>query len=135
MPAPAPIYRAVSAPFWTGMRDGRLMIQRCDACRRFVFYPRPFCHHCWAEDPTWEQIPPFGRLVSFTVAHVPPSIDFREAWPALPAIVALAEDVRMASALVDVEASAVWIGMPLRMLFPDRQAKTPVAPSFTRDTL
>lgn len=131
MTRPEPLHRDVSGPFWEGLSRRKLMIQRCLTCRRLIFYPRPFCHHCWAADLAWEERPPTGTLYSFTISHVPPSIDFREGWPRFPAVVAIDDDVRMATTLVDI--GEPRIGMAVRLVFPDDQEQPLAMPPFTAD--
>ena len=135
MTAPLPLYRAVSKPFWDGLRQGKLTIQRCEACRRFVFYPRPFCHHCSSSDVSWTEIPPHGTLYSFTESHTAPSPDFRDSWPRLPAVVELAPHVRMATTLIGLTPADVRIGMDLRLVFPDAGTEHLLPPSFTSDAV
>ena len=53
MPKPAPIVNPWARPFWDGAREGRLLIQRCRACGKHVFYPRVACPHCFAEALDW----------------------------------------------------------------------------------
>ncbi len=42
-----------SEPYWTALRDGRLLIKLCHTCGRHHSYPRPFCPHCWSDDVEW----------------------------------------------------------------------------------
>jgi len=44
--APEPYGDPNTQPFWNAARERRLVIQRCDACGRYQFYPRPFCIRC-----------------------------------------------------------------------------------------
>jgi uncharacterized OB-fold protein len=43
----------VSAPFWESANAGQLVLQRCAACERFVWYPRALCPHCGSGELTW----------------------------------------------------------------------------------
>jgi uncharacterized protein len=135
VPAPPPLLRSVSRPFWEGLRVGKLIVQRCNSCDRYFFYPRPFCAHCGSLDFQWESVAPHGTVYSFTEGCVPPSVDFRDAWPRLPAIVTLECGVRMATALVHIEPVSVRIGMSVRAVFTGADADPSFPPLFepTRD--
>ena len=50
-PLPAPT--EVTQPFWDGLCDGVLRIQRCAECSRHVFYPRTVCPHCLSDRLEW----------------------------------------------------------------------------------
>ena len=54
-PKPVPIVNPWARPFWDGAREGRLLIQRCRACGKHVFYPRVACPHCFADALDWVQ--------------------------------------------------------------------------------
>ena len=130
MSAPTPLPRSVSGPFWQGLRVGKLVVQRCTSCDRYFFYPRPFCPHCGSIDFRWESVAPHATVYTFTECRVAPSIDFRDAWPLLPAIVTLECGVRMATALVHIEPANVRIGMPVRALFTSADAEPAFPPLF-----
>jgi len=135
VPAPPPLFRSVSGPFWEGLRVGRLVVQRCTSCNRHFFYPRPFCPYCGRLDFQWESVAPQGTVYTFAEGRVAPSIDFRDAWPRLPAIVTLDCGVRMATALVHIGPADVRIGMPVRAVFTSADAEPAYPPLFepTRD--
>ena len=42
----APSMTADTQFFWDGVKDGRLLIQRCAACGALRHPPRPMCPHC-----------------------------------------------------------------------------------------
>jgi uncharacterized OB-fold protein len=39
-----------NTPFWTGGREGKLNITRCDDCGQFTHPPREMCRHCQSEN-------------------------------------------------------------------------------------
>ena len=43
----------VSVPFWEGAAQGDLVLQRCDSCQAFVWYPRAICPACHSAELTW----------------------------------------------------------------------------------
>jgi len=51
-------------PFWTGLRDERLMIQRCENCRGWQWGPEWVCHRCQSFEIGYEQVPAEGFVYS-----------------------------------------------------------------------
>ena len=47
---PMPVATEISAPFWEGLKARRLLIQQCNACAQWLFYPRRHCPGCLAHD-------------------------------------------------------------------------------------
>lgn len=65
LPIPVPEADGLSAPFWNGLREGRLRIQHCQACGTWQHAPEWLCHHCHAFDPPWDETAPRGRIYSW----------------------------------------------------------------------
>jgi uncharacterized OB-fold protein len=98
VPVPTP----ETAPFWEGALAGELRIQRCNACGRHYFYPRPFCRFCSSRDVEWRRVSGTGRLVSYIINErpVPPAAPDE---PQIIALVELDEGPRMMTNIVGVE--------------------------------
>ena len=109
-----PVPDAVSAPFWEGVAEGVLRVQRCRECGRHVFYPRAVCPYCTASDLCWVDASGRGRIHSYTVVHRAPP-DYRDEVPYVVALVELDEGVRMMTRLVDVEPDRVRVDMPVEL--------------------
>ena len=116
MEKPYPAPDAETAPFWDAVNTGRLDVQRCNSCRRHVFYPRSVCPHCGGVDLKWVTVSGMGTVYSFTVVHRAPA-EFQAEAPYVVALVELEEGVRMLTRLIDVEASAVRVAMPVEVAF------------------
>src|SRR6266849_6357228 len=56
--------------FWDGTREGELRLQRCNACAKVYFPPRPFCPACAARDVAVFAASGKGRLYSYVIAVV-----------------------------------------------------------------
>lgn len=105
--------------FWTGGRDGRLMVGRCPACGRWALPPATRCESC--EGPLVPE-PVSGRAKVWTWTlnayqyhpEIPP--------PYLIAIVVLdeQEDLRLATNLVGCEESEVSEGMAVSVVFEEQ---------------
>jgi len=105
-----PVPDAVSSPFWEGVAEGVLRIQRCQACGRHVFYPRAVCPHCAAVDLCWVEASGSGRIHSYTVVHRAPA-EYRDEIPYVVALIELDEGVRMMTRLVDVNPADVRVDL------------------------
>ncbi|HLZ62192.1 MAG TPA: Zn-ribbon domain-containing OB-fold protein [Ktedonosporobacter sp.] len=105
-----------SRPYWEGLAQGELRIQRCNVCSKAVFYPRSICPHCHADQLAWIVASGKGTIYSYTVAHQgfgPFAADV----PFIVAIVELEEGVRMMSRIVDAPRERVAVGVAVSVTF------------------
>jgi uncharacterized OB-fold protein len=117
--APLPALDAGNTAFWTGGRDGQLLISRCGACRRWLHPPVPICRFCLSTDVAPEPAAGTGSILTFTINRQP--------WlPTLPppyviAVISLDDDpeLRMTTRLVDVAPADVVIGARVQVRFEE----------------
>lgn len=114
LPVPDPI----SEPYWTAATRGELVIQYCEACDRFEFYPRPMCRSC-AGELTWRQASGLGTIYSFTIVRQSKTPPFDQIVPYVVALVDLDEGPRMMTNVVDCPADSVTIGQRVEVVFAD----------------
>ena len=57
--------------FWDGTRAGELRLQRCDACSKVYFPPRPFCPACASRQVSVFAASGRGVLWSYVIHHRP----------------------------------------------------------------
>jgi uncharacterized OB-fold protein len=105
-----------SGPFWEATREGRLVVQWCDACDRGIFYPRSFCPYCGTSGTlSWRDASGEGTVYAVTVEQNPAATG--AAWaggqPYAVALIDLAEGVRMLSNVVGCPPEDVVIGLPV----------------------
>lgn len=113
---PGPTPTALSMPFWEAARDGYLLIPRCDACRRFFFYPRHCCPHCWSTRWRWRRADERGTLRTYTVVHRPGHPGWAAASPYAVGLIQLTEGpVALSHLLFTPEQCRV--GAPVRARF------------------
>jgi uncharacterized protein len=117
MPKPRPLPTPVSQPFWDALRDERVDLQHCDVCGRWVYYPRSRCPGCLSDRLTWTTVDARGTVYTFTVAEQATAPPFADEVPQLLALVELTEGVRVSTTLVDVEADAIRVGLPVAPVF------------------
>ncbi|HEY2717134.1 MAG TPA: zinc ribbon domain-containing protein [Solirubrobacterales bacterium] len=58
-------------PLWDGLREGRLVLQRCGSCRRLRFPPVASCPYCGTDGGEWEEVGLGGKVYSWVRTHVP----------------------------------------------------------------
>jgi uncharacterized OB-fold protein len=114
---PLPIPSPVSAPFWDGLREGVLRVQRCAECAEYVFYPRSLCPSCLSESLDWVKVSGRGRLYSYTVVRRAMHPAFQEDVPYVYAIVELEEGPRVTANVVGCPLEALRVDMPLRAVY------------------
>jgi len=73
MNKPLPLATATSQPFWEGLRAHEVRLQRCDACQKWIFYPRSNCPGCLSRELTWSTVSGQGTLHTFTISRTPTS--------------------------------------------------------------
>ncbi len=113
LPKPSP----TSRPFWEAARKHELKLQRCGACRAFVYYPRDRCPHCFSDKLAWERTSGRGKLYSYTVVRRPSSRAFADA-PYVLAIVELEEGVKLTTNVV-APLEKLKVDMPVEVFFDD----------------
>lgn len=114
---PLPTATPISAPFWEGLRRGEIRLQRCDACRAWIFYPRSNCPRCLSNALAWQTVSGRGKLHTFTIARLPTAPFFADESPQFLAVVELDEGVRIPSTLVGVAEGEIAIGMRVVPVF------------------
>ena len=119
-PKPKPVVDHLSAPFWAGCRDDRLLVQTCSACGTARFPPGPMCQKCGSEASTWIEARGGARVYSWIVVRHPiPADIYADEVPYVVALVELDEGVRMPTNIVGCAPEAVTAGMAVEVCFRD----------------
>jgi uncharacterized protein len=116
---PLPVPSPESRPLWEGCRKHELLIQRCDACRQFVFPPNSLCSECLGTGLTWTKTTGRGRVYSFVVYHRVYHPGFENEIPYVVAIVELEEGARLLSNIIGCPPDQVRCEMPVEVVFED----------------
>ncbi|MFQ5381771.1 MAG: Zn-ribbon domain-containing OB-fold protein [Dehalococcoidia bacterium] len=93
-PRPTPETR----PYWDGLKEGRLMLQRSKSTGQAYFPPRPFFPGDPSQEVEWFEASGRGKLYTYVINHRPPP--GYEA-PFAIAVVELEEGPRLATNIVD----------------------------------
>lgn len=120
---PMPLATEISAPFWEGLKARSVLIQQCNACSQWIFYPRRHCPACLAHDLSWRAVSGGATLYSYTVTRIATLPDFADEMPQKLAVVELDEGVRINTNLVGLDEDEIHIGMRLQPVFAEVDAK------------
>jgi len=120
---PMPVPTEISAPFWEGLKAERLLIQQCERCSHWVFYPRRHCPACFTHALAWREVSGGATLYSFTVTRIATLPDFADEMPQILAVVELDQGVRINTNLVGLDEAEVKVGMRLQPVYAEVDAK------------
>ena len=106
MDMPKPDVNELSRPYWDALREGHLVIQRCD--RGHAWLPaRRHCPSCLSPDVRWERASGTGHLVSWVVYHTAYHAAFENRLPYNVSLVELHEGPRLLTNIVDANEALV----------------------------
>ena len=108
LPRPAP--GALDAPFWQGLAEEKLLIQRCTACNGWQWGPEWICHRCHSFDLAFEETAPRGVIYSHERIWHPVHPALAEQGPYIVVLVELEIGVRMVGNLLGDQHQALRIG-------------------------
>jgi uncharacterized OB-fold protein len=104
-------------PYWDGLKEGRLRLQACAECGKVRHYPRPVCDACWSMNVKWIDASGHGTVHSWTITHYAFHPGFKGDLPFILLTVDLPEGVRMNAQARGIEASALRVGLPVRVAY------------------
>jgi uncharacterized OB-fold protein len=127
---PTPLASDLDKPFWDGLREQRLLLQRCRACHRFQWGPEWICHRCQSFDFAFIEVPPEGRIYSWQRVWHPVHPALHTQGPYLIALIEIphADNVRLVGNLLGDPAQVVNIGAEVEGVFEQHpEAEPPYA--------
>jgi uncharacterized OB-fold protein len=127
LPVPVAEPDGLSAPYWAGLRQGRLRVQRCGGCATWQFGPEWLCHRCHRFDPDWVEVAPQGLVYSWERVWHPSHPALEGHGPYLVVLVELpdAGGVRMVGNLLGDPMQEVVIGARVQGVFEHHAEATP----------
>jgi len=111
--------------FWNGIREHKLVFQKCKYCGLLIHRPKPMCPRCLSTEMEWAASSGKGSVYSsVTVIHD------RTGYPGIKVpysvvVVEMDEGVRILANMHDVKPEEIRIGMPVEVVFDD------IAPDLT----
>lgn len=114
-----PVENHDSKHYWQGLRDGKLLIQKCSSCETLRHPPLPMCSECQSLEWGTVESKGVGTLHSYTVMHYPhiPPFDY----PNMICLVDLDDGVRIVSQMVEVKPDQLEIGMRVEAVLTEVQ--------------
>ena len=89
---------------------------RCAACDLIFFPPRLICPECGNQELEKAVLAENGRLLTYTIIHVPPS-QFKDQAPYAMGIVELDDGTKLTRQVVDYAFDSIQTGMRLKLEF------------------
>jgi uncharacterized protein len=119
LPAPQPARDALDAAFWAGLRQERLLLQRCGGCGHWQWGPEWLCHRCHSFDVVFEETKAAGRIYSYERVWHPVHRALAGQGPYLVVLVELphADGVRLVGNLLGDPLQNVVIGAAVHGVF------------------
>jgi uncharacterized OB-fold protein len=118
---PFPVLTSEAKPFWAAAAEQKLVMQRCQECRAYIWTPRPACFECGSECVEWKELSGKGQVYSFTVIRQVVGRAASKAFePDVPYVVAwidLDEGPRMISNVIGCPVEDVKLGMKVAVVF------------------
>lgn len=109
-----------SAPFFDGLRESRLLLQRCESCNRVRGHVGVVCPFCGGETSSWETAGGAGTVhswIRYRRSYLP---EFESLVPYVVLCVTLDEGPRIFGRLVDADGGGdddPFSGMPVEVVF------------------
>ncbi|MEM8687973.1 MAG: Zn-ribbon domain-containing OB-fold protein [Pseudomonadota bacterium] len=128
---PVPYFSADARAYWRAAKEGRLVMQKCDGCGAYRFFPSFVCSNCGSDETVWGRCSGRGTIYSLTVVHRAPSPAFRAIVPYVVALIDLEEGPRMMANIVGDDRLDAAIGDLVEVCFEARGPEFKV-PQFAR---
>ena len=116
---PLPLPNELTAAFWDGANQGRLVIQRCNACGHFQHAPEPICAHCLSFDLGYAAVSGKGSVYTFCIPTQAFHPWFEDKLPFVLAVVELDEQpgLKMITNIVETNPDNVKVGDRVEVTF------------------
>ena len=125
--APVPMGDGLDQPFWEGLMQEKLLLQRCNQCRRWQWGPEWICHRCLSFDVGYQEVAPTGRLFSHERIWHPVHPGLNDQGPYVVALVEFpqADNVRIVGNLLGDPRQKLEIGAPVKGVFEHHRDSDP----------
>ena len=119
LPQPIASPDGLDRPFWEGLTQEKILLQRCRSCGKWQWGPEWLCHHCLSEDVFFEEVLGNGLIYSYERVWHPVHPALTEQGPYLVVLVELpaADNVRVVGNLLGDPRQTVDIGGEVQPVF------------------
>jgi uncharacterized OB-fold protein len=114
---PVPAITPEMTEFFTAAREGRLKVQKCDACGILRFPAYELCSKCNSTRSKWVEVSGRGEVFSFNIMHQVYHPAFASEVPYAVVVVELEEGCKFVSNLLGVNPHEIKCGMPVEVTF------------------
>lgn len=76
-------------PYWDGLRQEELRIQRCADCQTWIWGPQQICPACYGFNLDWQRVEPVGSVYSWSRSWYPYIDEFADRLPYITVLVEL----------------------------------------------
>jgi uncharacterized OB-fold protein len=123
---------------YRGLAGRRLLINRCQACGRWIYPHRPLCPECWSWDVAATEVGGEGRVFTFTLLQQLRDPNALLAEPVVAAAVELKEQagLRYLARIVNCPQDEIALDMPVQLTWIEVNGRAwpafePIAPKPT----
>jgi uncharacterized protein len=124
---PLPIRTTGTSAFFDGAKNGTLMLQHCQSCRRINLSGHLYCPVCLAATE-WRPSEGLGQIASFSIVRESSHAGFKRFLPYAVAEVTLSEGPTLKLRVVGGDPEKLYIGQQVKVDFLDDELgeSTPV---------
>ena len=108
---------ADNLPYYAGLLERRLLVNRCQACGR---WPQPLCPRCWSTDITASEVSGRGTIHLAIFLHQGPGVDPQNPYPVVTVELEEQRGLRFTSTIVDCPKGGLVIGLPVELAWIER---------------
>lgn len=107
--------------YWSGTKEGKLLIQRCEDCRHWNHPPKPRCAKCSSHQLKPESAPLKGEVYTFSITMQSRIQGFEESVPYAVVTVKLeGTPIKIITNMLECGPQDIYIGMPVNIVFEER---------------
>jgi uncharacterized OB-fold protein len=127
LPAPVPEADGLSKPYWEGLQNNEILVQRCDKCQNWQWGPEWMCHKCHSFDLTWTKVEGNGHIYSWERVWHPVHSALSNQGPYIVVLVELRDygNIRMIGNLLGDPEQEVRISAPVNAVFEHHKDNDP----------
>src|SRR5436305_14544566 len=114
---PLPVPSQESKPYWEGLRERKLMMPRCNDCKRYWFPPTLNCPSCSSANWSWTAMSGRGRIFSYVIYHRVYHPGFADEVPYAVAVIELDEGPRMISNVIGIAPDKLSCDMKVEVAY------------------
>jgi uncharacterized OB-fold protein len=122
-----------SKPFWDALKEHRFVLFRCKTCGAW-YWPVAYCRNHdnepFMRNLEWHEASGRGTVFAFNIHHWAFHPGFKDEVPYIYALIETEEGPMISSTLVDIDPSAVKVGMPVEIVYEDHPNEGFTIPKF-----